>query len=82
MPYCTKQQGEKVSIRMVVLMALRDSERRQMLNSINSGTLLAFVQGDQGRRDNKEVAEHFPPLLDQVVSGSLFKTLKVSVTDD
>jgi len=53
-----------------------------MLNAINSGTLLAFVHGDQERRDNKGVTGHFPPLLDQVISGSLFKTLLVSVTDD
>lgn len=33
------------------------------------------MQGDQGRRDNKEAAGHVPPLLDQVISGSLFKTL-------
>lgn len=81
MPCCTKQRAEKVSIRTVVLTALRDSERRQMLNSINSGASLAFVQADQGRRDNKEVAGNFPPLLDQVKSRSLFKTHVVSVTD-
>lgn len=81
MPCCTKQKAEKVSIRTVVLTALRDSERRQMLNSINSGASLAFVQADQGRRDNKEVAGNFPPLLDQVKSRSLFKTHMVSVTD-
>lgn len=73
-PCCTKQQAEKISTGTVVLMALRDSERRQKLNSINARTSLAFVQGDQGKRDNKEVAGQFPPLLDQVISGSLCKT--------
>lgn len=32
------------------------------------------MQGDQGKRNNKEVTGQFPPLLDQVISGSLCKT--------